>query len=95
MSEMSRNALLLISVIACGFGAIALTTEGTASATAYAFNFILAALLAVLTWQDLRDRGWTWQSAVIGLSYLAAPLVGLVLYAVASRRPKQGDPVAA
>lgn len=90
MSGMSRTALLAASVVACGFGAIALAADGAVSAVAFVMNGVLALLLMVLTWQDLRQRGWTWQSAVVGLSYVVAPLVGLVLYAVASGRPKHG-----
>jgi hypothetical protein len=45
----------------------------------------------VLTWQDLRSRGWSWQAPVVGVSYLFVPLVGLVLYAFASNRPRQGS----
>jgi hypothetical protein len=76
-------------VIDCAFGATALSTEGSVSGVAFGLNFTLAALLAVLTWQDLRARAWHWQAPLVGLSYLVAPLVGLVLYALASGRPKQ------
>lgn len=87
---MGRNGLLALSVLACLFGIGSLTTSGTASEVFLLLNFLLAALLMVLTWQDLRARGWTWQAPVVGVSYLFAPLVGLVLYAVASNRPRQG-----
>ena len=86
---MSRTALLLLSVVDCAFGAVTLATEGSVAKVAFGLNFTLAALLAVLTWQDLRQRDWTWQAPLIGLSYLVAPLIGLVLYAIASGRPNR------
>ena len=71
------------------FGVISLSSTGAVASVALGLNFILAALLMVLTWQDLRARGWTWQAGVVGISYLAAPLIGLVLYALASGRRRQ------
>ncbi len=90
---MSRGGLLLLSVADCAFGVTALATEGSVAGIAIGLNFVLAALLAVLTWQDLRQRNWGWQGPVIGVSYLIAPLIGLVLYAWASDRPKTGTVV--
>lgn len=90
---MSRGALLALSVVDCAFGAVALSTDGTTSSIAYGLNFILAAVLVVLTWQDLRARGWTWQCAA-SITYLVAPLVGLVLYAALSNRPRRMATVA-
>ena len=87
---MSRGLLIGLSVVDCAFGATALSTDGATSAIAYGLNFTLAALLAVLTWQDLRSRGSTWQAAA-SVTYLIAPLVGLVLYAAFSGRAKQSD----
>lgn len=87
---MGRAQLLGLSVVDCVFGIVALSTGGTVASVALGVNFVLAALLMVLTWQDLRARGWTWHAGVVGVSYLLAPLVGLVLYAVASGRPRQG-----
>ena len=84
---MSRSSLILLSLVDCAFGVIALSTDGSIAEVALGLNFVLAALLAILTWQDLRQRNWGWQAPVIGLSYLAAPLIGLVLYAWASGRP--------
>lgn len=84
---MSRKLLLALSVLDCAFGLTALYTDGAASSVAYGLNFVLAAVLAMLTWQDLRSRGWTWQS-VVSVTYVLAPLVGLVLYAALSSRPK-------
>ena len=83
---MNRGAFLALSVVACGFGVMALTATGSAADFGLGMNFVLAALLAVLTAQDLRHRGWRWQAVAVGISYLLAPLVGLVLYALASGR---------
>ena len=87
--------LLLLSVVDCGFGAVSLSTDGSVSRVAYGFNLTLAVLLAVLTAQDLRRRGWRWQAPAVGVSYLAAPLVGLALYAITSGRPAVADQVSA
>lgn len=76
-------------MVCCVFGVISLSAGGTTASIALGLNFILAALLMVLTWQDLRARGWTWQAGVVGISYLLAPLIGLVLYALASGRRRQ------
>lgn len=44
----------------------------------------------VLTWQDLRSRGWSWQAPLAGVSYVAAPLVCLIAYvALSFREPEQ------
>jgi hypothetical protein len=90
---MGRSGLLALSVVDCIFGVVALSTSGTVSDISLGLNFTLAALLMVLTWQDLRTRGWTWQAPIVGVSYLAAPLVGLVLYALASGRDRR-EPIA-
>ena len=65
---MGRNGLLALSVLDCLFGIGSLTTSGGASEVFLLLNFLLAALLMVLTWQDLRSRGWTWQAPVVGIS---------------------------
>ena len=85
---MSRAALLALSVVDCAFGLVYLASGGSVAKVALGLNFVLAALLAVLTIQDLRARRWSWQAIVIGISYVLAPLIGLVLYAAASGRPK-------
>ena len=84
--------LLGVSVIDCAFGIVSLTSDGSVAEVALMLNFVLAAVLAVLTWQDLRARSWTWQAPLVGVSYVVAPLVGLILYAVLSDRPKQSQP---
>lgn len=87
---MTRPQLIVLSIVCCGFGLIALTASGAVSASAYAVNFCLAVVLAIWTGRDLAARGvrvpW-----LVGLSYIAAPLVGLVLYGVFSARPLQPD----
>jgi hypothetical protein len=87
----SRPALLSLSVVDCVFGVVYLTSDGSTADIALGVNFVLAALLAVLTAQDLRARNWTWPAFLIGASYLLAPLVGLVLYAIGSGRPKASE----
>lgn len=59
---MQRNGLLAFSVIDCGFGILYLSSSGSVADVALGLNFVLAALLTVLTWQDLRSRGWTWRA---------------------------------
>jgi phosphoglycerol transferase MdoB-like AlkP superfamily enzyme len=77
-------------VVDCIFGVLYLSNSGDSADTFLGINFLLAALLTVLTWQDLRKRNWTWQAPLVGVSYLFAPLVGLILYALASNRPQGG-----
>lgn len=73
----------------CAFGLVYLSSTGSTADVALGLNFVLAAVLAVLTIQDLRSRAWRWQAFVVGGSFLLAPLVGVVLYAVTSSRPVQ------
>ena len=84
----SRGGLLALSVIDCGFGLMYLFGPGGARPAMLGVNVALAVLLAVLTGRDLMGRGvrlgW-----LAGLSYLFAPLVGLVLYTVFSGRERQ------
>ena len=87
---MSRAQLLGLSVLDCVFGLVYLYSDGSVSNIALGLNFILAALLMVLTYQDLRARGWTWPAAA-SITYLIAPLVGLVLYAALSNRPGEAN----
>jgi hypothetical protein len=84
----TRGSLLGLSVIDCVFGVVALTSDGSTKTTFLMLNFLLAVVLAILTAQDLRHRGWSWRALVIGASYAIAPLVGLIAYAIASDRPK-------
>ena len=55
---MSRPTLLALSVVDCVFGLVYLASEGSTAEIALGLNFVLAALLAVLTTQDLRARRW-------------------------------------
>jgi len=59
MGRNARNVLLGLSVVDCIFGLLYLSSEGDSAETFLGINFLLAALLMVLTWQDLRKRGWT------------------------------------
>ena len=88
---MGRNQLIGLGVLDCAFGVAALTTEGTLAEFAYILNVTLAIVLMVLTWRDLRSRGWSWQAPVVGISYVVAPLVGLIAYIALSSREGPGD----
>lgn len=87
---MTRPQLIVLSVVCCGFGLLALYGSGDFSSFGYVVNFSLAVVLAILTGRDLASRGvrvpW-----LVGLSYVAAPLIGLVLYGVLSARPTRTD----
>lgn len=58
----------------------------------YLVNVVLAVLLAVLTGRDLTRRGMRlgW---LVGLSYVLAPLIGLVLYGIFSTRSREAAPI--
>jgi hypothetical protein len=81
-----RTGLLVLSVVCCFFGGLSLKGPEGLQGPAYVVNVVLAVLLMVLTYQDLRRRGWAPLAALMSLSYLL-PLVGLVVYALASNRP--------
>lgn len=83
---MSRSGLIALGILDCAFGVTALTADGALSDLAYVLNFTLAAVLMVLTWRDLRSRGWPWQAPLAGISFIAAPLVGLIAYVALSFR---------
>ena len=82
---MSRNQLLALGAVNTISGSI--TTGGSVRDVALLVGLIVGTVLAVGCTRDLHRLGWTWQAPVIGVSNLAATLVGLVLYALASRRP--------
>ena len=84
---MTRAVLLGLSVVCCAFGALALKGPESVQGTAYGINVTLAVLLAVLTAQDLRKRGWRF-APLLGATYIL-PLVGLVVYALASNRERR------
>ena len=92
MISLSRTWLLALSVVDCGAGALGLWGPHGARSSMLVVNFALAVLLAITTGIDLHARGFRlgW---LVGLSYLAAPLVGFVLYAILSSRPLTPLPV--
>lgn len=83
---MTRAQLILLSVVDCAFGLLFLKGPVELRTSALVINVSLATLLAILTGQDLMRRGLRlgW---LVGLSYVAAPLLGLILYAIFSGRP--------
>jgi len=91
---MTRAQLIVLSVVCCGFGLLALYGSGGLSTFGYVVNFGLAVVLAIMTGRDLASRGvrvpW-----LVGLSYVAAPLIGLILYGVLSARPSRAEQTAA
>ena len=90
---MTRARLIGLSVVCCGFGLLALYGTGAARGFGSVANFTLAVLLAILTGRDLASRGVRLAWAV-GLSYVLAPLIGLVLYGILSAREPQGTALA-
>ncbi len=83
---MSRGQILALSVICCGFGALALYGPGDYRGVAYAVNVLLAIVLYFVAGRDLRARGWELGYLFAG-AYLL-PLVGLIVYFSLSDRPK-------
>ena len=88
MGAINRVQILSLSVICCLFGAVAIFGPGRLRGAAYVINFLLAVILAIVAGRDLHRRGFRlgW---LVGLSYLLAPLVGLVLYGIFSVREPQ------
>ena len=88
-SMTQRSGLLALSVVDCVFGLLYLFGPHDARPVMLAVNVALAVLLAILTGRDLQARGvkLAWLPA---LSYVFAPLVGLVLYGVLSDREPVG-----
>ena len=87
---MSRIQILVLSVVCCAFGVLGLYGSGVARTLGLLVNGVLALILAVAAGIDLDRRGFrlAW---VVGVSYLLAPLVGLVLYGIFSARPVRAD----
>ncbi|MGB8649523.1 MAG: hypothetical protein WCD35_02560 [Mycobacteriales bacterium] len=84
----SRSGLLALSVLDCAFGLFYLFGPHGARSAMLGLNIVLAVILAILTGRDLMARGLRlgW---LAGLSYIFAPLVGLVLYGIFSARPRE------
>lgn len=86
---MSRRALIIVlSLVACAFGALALKGPPDHRAQFYVVNVLLSVVASVLASLDLRRRGYPWGWAMLA-AYLA-PLVGTILYIVFSgqRQPE-------
>ena len=87
---MSRNQILVTSVVCCVFGGLALAGPADYRTAAYGVNVVLAIVCFFLAGRDLKARGW-------GLGYLFAgsyllPLIGLLVYFALSDRPKVESP---
>jgi hypothetical protein len=65
--------------------------SGTIRGVAFALNFVLAVALAIIAGRDLDRRGvrFAW---LAGISYVLAPLIGFVLYAIFSARELRATP---
>ena len=89
---MSRVQILSLSVVCCAFGLVAVLGDDPWRGPAYAVNFVLAVALAIIAGRDLHRRGMRlgW---VVGISYVLAPLIGLVLYGIFSVRDQQPQPI--
>ena len=79
---MTRVQIIVLSVVACAFGALSLYGPGEYRTEAYALNVVTAVTASVLASIDLRKRGYGWGWAMLA-AYLA-PLVGTILYVVFS-----------
>ena len=88
---MSRSQILALSVVCCAFGAVAIYASGPIRAVAFVLNFILAVALAIIAGRDLDRRGvrLAW---LVGISYVLAPLIGFILYAIFSAREMRSAP---
>ena len=84
---MTRSWLIGLSVVCCGFGLLAIKGHDSARTVGLLVNGVLAVALAILTARDLQRRRVR-LAPLIGVSYVIAPLVGLVLYAIFSARPQ-------
>ena len=87
---MARWALLAVSVVCCVFGVLTLWGPHDFRDAARVVNVSLAVLLAIGTGRDLLKRGWGTIAVLAGASYVLAPLVGFVAYAIASARDYRG-----
>jgi hypothetical protein len=88
---MSRGQILGLSVACCALGAVAIYGGGPIRGVAFVLNFALAVALAIIAGRDLDRRGvrLAW---LVGISYVLAPLVGFVLYAIFSGREAPSMP---
>ena len=79
---MSRTSIIVLSLVACAFGALSLFGPSEYRGEAYAVNAVTAIAAAIFASIDLRRRGYGWGWAML-VAYLA-PLVGTILYIVFS-----------
>lgn len=88
---MTRVQIMVLSAVCCLFGLGAIFGSGSLRGASYAVNFVLAVVLAIVAGRDLDRRGvrFGW---LVGVSYVLAPLIGFVLYAIFSSRPARVSP---
>jgi hypothetical protein len=84
----SRAQIIALSVGNVALGATTVFGHGTARGTAGLIGLFLGVVLAFISYDDLRTRGWGWPAALIAAWSVLMTAVGLVLYVLASRRPK-------
>lgn len=82
LSGVTRAQIVVLSVVACAFGALSLYGPQDLRGEAYAVNVVTAVTASVFASIDLRRRGYGWGWAMLA-AYLA-PLVGTILYVVFS-----------
>ena len=84
---MSRFQIVVLSVVCCLFGGLALRGPQDYRDVAYALNAGLAVVLCFVAGDDLRRRGHR-----LGYLYAASyalPLIGLMVYGAMSNRPQR------
>lgn len=89
---MSRVQIIVLSLVCCAFGALALGGPAEYRTEAYLVNVVLAIACYVAAGRDLVRRGWELGYLFAG-AYLL-PLVGLIVYVGLSQRPVK-EPAAA
>ena len=83
---MSRTQIIVLSVVCCGFGVLALTGPDEYRTASYVVNVLLAIACFVVAGRDLTRRGWELGYLFAG-AYLL-PLIGLIVYVGLSNRPR-------
>jgi hypothetical protein len=83
---MSRKQIIVLSVVACVFGVLALRGPDSIDTASRIINAVLSTALIFIAGGDLKARGWRF-GYLIGLTYLL-PLIGLLTYLSLSDRPK-------
>lgn len=83
---MARPQIIVMSLVCCGFGGLALAGPDDIRGVAYVVNVVLAIGCYLAAGRDLTRRGWE-----LGYLFAAAyllPLVGLLVYVGLSSRPR-------